>query len=154
MNTKRILLPAFSGLAMIALLLGSGCASFESRSEEKSYVFDALPAETKQRLKDGEIRIGDTFDMVYIALGAPTEKRDKLTDRNRETVWVYASFDRRYEGETTVGYHRVVTREPGLLGRYRVSYVPVSESVYSERVDERFRITFSDGRVTEIESTN
>lgn len=147
----RHLLPSLA--AAFAVLLGTGCASFSSRTEEKSYVFDALPAETKQRLKEGEIRVGDTFDMVYIALGAPAEKRERVTQRQHETVWVYASYDRHYEGESFVGYQRVVTRQ-GLLGGYRVTYVPVTESVYHDRVEDRFRVTFNDGRVTEIETSS
>lgn len=148
MKTKLPLLPA---LAVIGLLFTSGCASFDSRVEEKAYVFDALSPETKQRLKEGEIRPGDSFDMVYIALGAPNEKSQVVTANGSETIWTYSRFDRRYEGESLVGYQRVVTRE-GLLGGYRVSYVPVSESVYTESDDERFRVTFANGQVTAIET--
>ncbi len=151
MKPIRIIAPL---LAATGIWFAAGCASFESRSEEKSYVFNELSAETKQRLKDGEILIGDTPDMVYIALGEPAEKRERITKDGTETVWVYASYDRRYEGEAFVGYERVITRHRGVLGpSYRVAYVPVSESVYSENVNERFRVTFVDGRVTTIETT-
>lgn len=139
-------------LAATAVCLSSGCASFESRTEEKAYVFDSLTPATKQRLKDGEIRVGDSFDMVYIALGAPDEKHERTTRNDRETVWVYASYDRRYEGEAYVGYRRVVTRA-GLLGGYHVHYEPVSESTFSERSEERFRVTFENGAVSAIETS-
>ena len=150
MKTQSILLPV---LAAAGMLLSAGCASFDSRTEEKSYVFESLAPETKQRLKDGEIHIGDSKDMVYIALGDPSDKRSSVTENGEKTTWIYATYDRDYEGETFVGYRRVVTRD-GLIGGYRVEYVPVSESVYHEHVDERFRVTFRDGRVTEIESSS
>ncbi|WP_221032111.1 hypothetical protein [Actomonas aquatica] len=148
MNTTRTLLPV---LAAAGLLLSTGCASFESRTEEKAYVFNSLPVETKQRLEEGEIHIGDTPDMVYIDLGEPSDKRSTVTADGQTSTWIYASYSREYEGENFVGYRRVVTRD-SLIGGYRVAYVPVSESIYSENVDERFRVTFRDGSVTAIET--
>ena len=150
MNIKSSLLPV---LAVAGMFLSVGCASFDTRTDEKSYVFNGLPAETKQRLKDGEIHIGDTTDMVYIALGDPSEKRELVTREGKKTTWIYASYHREYEGEAFTGYQRVVTRH-GLVGGYRVTYVPVSEAVYSDHVDERFRVTFNDGFVTEIDSSS
>lgn len=137
--------------AALGLLVFTGCSSVNSRSEEKSYVFDSLSPDTQQRLSEGKIDIGDTTDMVYIALGDPHEKREKRTANGTETLWVYSSYDRQYEGDVIVGYQRVVRRR-GVLGGYTVTREPVAESVYSERVEERFVVTFKNGRVTEIET--
>ncbi len=150
MKTISPLLPV---LAAAGIFLSAGCASFESRSEEKSYVFNSLPPETQQRLKDGEIHIGDTQDMVYIALGDPTDKRESVSQDGRTSTWIYATYESHYEGEEFIGYRRIVTRR-GVLGGYHVEYVPVSETIYHEHTDERFRVTFADGRVTEIESSS
>lgn len=136
--------------AACALLLGA-CNSFESRRDEKSYVFDNLDPATQQRLKDGEIRVGDTFDMVYIALGVPDEKRQKSTSKGSQTVWIYASYQSEYRGEAFAGYRRYVVYDR-LTHAYRVYHQPVTQSVYEDRVDERFRVTFENGKVTEIET--
>lgn len=148
MKTKHIIL---STALATSLLFASGCASFDSRKDEKSYVFDALNPDTKQRLKEGQIRIGDSMDMVYIALGAPDEKREKRTGHGNESLWVYSSFRRQYEGDVVVGYQRTVRRR-GLLGGYTVTHEPVAESVYSERLEDKYLVTFANNRVTEIET--
>lgn len=129
----------------------AGCNTVERRAQERSYVFNTLDPQTQQRLQAGEIRIGDTFDMVYIALGAPEAKRDRVTAEGTTTVWVYASYRSDYEGRAFAGYRRQVVYDPR-LGGYRVIHRPVTYDVYSERRDERFRVTFRDGLVTTIES--
>ncbi|GAB5558410.1 MAG: hypothetical protein SynsKO_00570 [Synoicihabitans sp.] len=148
MNTKHFMI---STVLVTGLLLSAGCASFDSRKDEKSYVFNSLAPETKQRLEEGDIKIGDTEDMVYIALGEPDEKREKRTADGTESLWVYSSYNRQYEGDVVVGYQRTVRRE-GLLGGYTVTREPVSESVYSERIEDKFVVTFDDGRVSKIET--
>ncbi len=150
MNTKSTLLPV---LAAAGILLSAGCASFESRTEEKSTVFDSLPPETQQRLQDGEIHLGDTPDMVYIALGEPSGKRSSVSADGEKSTWIYATYRSHYEGEQFVGYRRVITRR-SLIGGYHVEYLPVTETVYRDHADEQFRVTFHDGRVTEIESSS
>ena len=61
-------------LAAAAALLLAGCSTFESRSKEKAAVFNSLDTSTQERLKKGEIALGDTAEMVYLALGNPDER--------------------------------------------------------------------------------
>src|ERR1051326_4214248 len=84
----------------------SGCNTFEHRAEQKAETFNSLDASTQQRLKQGNIEIGDTPDMVYIALGVPDSKRQRLTSDGRELVWIYKTYYQDYEGSALVGYHR------------------------------------------------
>lgn len=136
-------------IAILAALL-AGCSTFERRAEEKSATFNRLDDSTRQRLKDRDIAVGDTQDMVYIALGVPDEKRDRLTLNESETTWIYNAYWQEYQGQVLVGYRRHVVFEPGSR-RYRVYYTPVEQSLYAQREEERIRVTFIDGRVTSIE---
>lgn len=136
-------------LAALALAL-AGCSTFERRSKEKSYVFNALDPATQARLKERNIAVGDTMDMVYIALGVPDEKREKLERTGSETVWIYNAYWQEYQGEALLGYRRVVFFDRRSK-TYRVFYEPVRESVYSQHEEERIRVVFKDGKVTVIE---
>ncbi|AHF93846.1 hypothetical protein OpiT1DRAFT_05543 [Opitutaceae bacterium TAV1] len=141
----------FSFLALLAaLFFVSGCNTFESRSREKAQVFENLDPSTQERLKEKHINVGDTEDMVYIALGDPSEKQESLTaDTGRKTMWIYNSYWQEYRGTVFVGYRREVI--PDGRGGYRVLFTPVERPVYEQRMEERFRVTFVDGKVTVIE---
>ncbi|MEN9842055.1 MAG: hypothetical protein RL376_1855, partial [Verrucomicrobiota bacterium] len=49
-------------LAIVGLL--PGCSTFESRAKEKPALLATLDAATQARLQAGEVRLGDTVDMV------------------------------------------------------------------------------------------
>jgi hypothetical protein len=135
--------------ALIATLL-AGCDTFEHRSQEKAPTFASLTPEQRDKLRHGVIEIGDTPDMVYIALGHPDEKRETSTAGGRETVWVYNSYHQEYEGDFRIGYHRMLFYDPARR-RYTVFFDPIYTDVYSEHAEERIRITFKNGHVTAIE---
>lgn len=132
------------------VVLFAGCNTFEKRSQEKAAAFSALDPQTQSRLKQGQINISDTFDMVYIALGAPDEKRDKLAAGSQQTIWTFNSYWQEYRGEVLLGYRRYVVQDPRTK-TYRVYFEPVRESVYEQRSEERIRITFENGKVTVVE---
>ncbi|HEY0968980.1 MAG TPA: membrane lipoprotein lipid attachment site-containing protein [Opitutaceae bacterium] len=139
-----------SFLFLVVAAALAGCSTFERRAEEKSATFNQLDEATRQRLKDRDITVGDTQDMVYIALGVPDEKRDRLSLDGSETTWVYNAYWQEYQGQALVGYRRHVVFDPGSR-RYRVYYTPVSQSVYAEREEERIRVTFNNGTVSSVE---
>ena len=127
-----------------------GCNSFESRAKEKSEVFNSLPSRTQQRLEHGNIKVGDTPDMVYIALGDPDEKRDVDSAAGQQTSWIYRTYWQQYEGTTWVGWHRMIV--PAANGRgYVVFHEPIERDLYTTRVDEVIRVTFADGKVTTVD---
>ena len=88
--------------------------------------------------------------MVYIALGAPDEKREKVTKDGASTTWVYNAYWQEYRGEVVTGYRRytVYDKERKV---YRVYYEPVRQSVYTPHVEERMRVQFENGAVESIE---
>jgi hypothetical protein len=136
--------------AALLLLTVTGCNTFERRAQERAATFNQLDAPTRERLKQREIFVGDTFDMVYIALGAPDEKRERVTAEGSETTWIFNQYWQEYHGDRLVGYQRYVVYNPRTRS-YIVYYEPVRRSIYSERVEERLRVFFRNGQVTAIE---
>jgi hypothetical protein len=137
-------------LAALGLSLFAGCNTFQSRARQMSGVYDQLPASEQQRLQRGAINVGDTPEMVYIALGNPDERRDILTADGSQTVWSYKSYWQQYEGTAWLGYRRVIV--PARSGRgYVVYHEPVTQDVYRTHVDEVIRVTFANGFVQQVE---
>ena len=134
----------------IALLAVTGCSTFESRSKQKAAVFNSLDTATQERLKTGDILVGDTTDEVYIALGKPDEQRNTTTAAGQTTRWIYNRYWQEYQGEAFVGSRPVYVKNP-TTGAVTVYYEPVRQPVYANRSQERLRITFKDDRVTVVE---
>ena len=127
-----------------------GCQSVESRIKEKPEVYAGLDVETQYKIQQGIIDLGFTPDMVYLALGEPSEKRETRTENARTLTWIYNTYYDRYEGSQMVGYHRRVYYDP-LLRSYRIHYRPAFADTYREETEERIRIVFTNGKATVIE---
>jgi outer membrane protein assembly factor BamE (lipoprotein component of BamABCDE complex) len=127
--------------ATTALSFFAGCNTFQSRAREKSATYESLPAGEQQRLKRGMINVGDNQDMVYIALGYPEERRQVTTADGTHDTWIYRTYWQQYEGSAWVGFRRWIV--PASNGRgYVVFHEPVTQDVYSTRVDETIRVMF------------
>ncbi len=137
-------------LAVLAFALLPACSSFDSRAKEKAAAFAALDPATRTRLQAREIRVGDTTDMVYIALGKPDETQEKITAAGVAGTWIYSAYWEEYQGTRLVGYRRDVVFNPGTKS-YQVFYTPDYQPVYAPRVEDRLRVTFEAGRVTVVE---
>ena len=142
--------PILFTLTLLTLAFMVGCSTFERRSQEKASTFASLAPEEREKLRRGVIDIGNTPDMVYIALGNPDEKHETTTADGRETVWVYNSYHREYEGNVHTGYRRILVYDPARK-RYTVFYDPVYADVYSEHREEKIRIIFKNDHVSVIE---
>ena len=145
-------LPLSLSLAVtaVAVSLFAGCNTFQSRARQMSGVYDQLPASEQQRLERGAINVGDTPEMVYIALGNPDERRDILTADGTQTMWAYKSYWQQYEGTAWLGYRRVIV--PARNGRgYVIFHEPVTQDVYRTHVDDVIRVTFANGVVQQVE---
>jgi outer membrane protein assembly factor BamE (lipoprotein component of BamABCDE complex) len=149
MNTRILFLMA----AATGLFL-AGCNTFQSRAREKSETFESLAPEQQQRLKRGTINVGDTQDMVYIALGTPEEKRNVTTADGTGQTWIYRTYWQQYEGTAWLGYRRIIV--PAGNGRgYVIYHEPVTQDVYRTHVDETTRVIFDrNGVVSQVEESN
>ena len=137
-----------SALALAVAL--AGCDTFDQRSQEKASTFEALAPEEREKLRRGVIEIGNTPDMVYIALGRPDESRDTTTAEGRETVWIYNTYHQEYEGNIRTGYRRILVFDP-VTQRYSVFYDPIYTDVYSHHMEETIRVIFRNNQVATIE---
>ena len=146
MNPTRFTLVAVA-LAVLSL---AGCSTVNSRIKEKSATFQSLDAEAQEKLRQSIIEIGNSFDMVYIALGQPDEKVERTTAAGKEEVWVYRTYTQEWAGQGHAYYGRRMLYEPR-SGRYYMYWVPVYADYYNEHAEDRLRVTFKDGKVTVIE---
>jgi hypothetical protein len=127
----------------------TGCSTFTSRANQKAAVYNALPPQTQQRLEKGKISIGDTTDMVYIAMDQPEAKRNITTASGPETVWVYKTYWETYANTGWIGWHRFY--QPGMGGRYSIYDQQVPLDLYRTHVADVIRITFKDGKVISVD---
>jgi len=131
----------------VAALL-AGCSTVVSRSQEKAAVFSTLDPETQTRLEQKVVRVGDSPDMVYIALGHPDRVRETTTPTARVQTWIYTATWHEYEGPVFPGYLHPLYR--GGYAR-RMCPEPFEPDLYSDHEEEYLRIAFQDGKVTAIE---
>jgi hypothetical protein len=139
-------------LALLSLLavLVAGCDTFERRAHQRADTYATLSPEAREKLKKGVIEVGDTTDMVYIALGEPNEKRETAKGQTHREIWIYNSYYRDYAGTANTGYRRTLVFDPKSK-RYFVYYEPVFADVYEVNSEERIRIEFENGKVVAIE---
>ncbi len=82
-------------IGVIAAFALTGChptAGIPARIQEKSAVFSHLTDAQKRNIEKGVIEVGDTTDMVYMALGKPQKIREEKLPEGRETTWIYENF--------------------------------------------------------------
>jgi len=139
---------------MLAASLGflGGCQTVDDRIREKPEVFANVDAATQDKIKQGIIDLGYSEDMVYLALGAPDQKRESVNANGRTVTWIYNTYYQRYDGTAFVGYHRRVYFDP-YLRTYRVYYHPAYAETYRDEKEERIRVVFKDGKASVIEQT-
>ena len=73
-------------ILLSSVLLLAGCSTVDARIKQRSSYFYSLDTKTQERLKKGEIHIGDTTDMVFIAVGHPDRVHEKTTSAGQETT--------------------------------------------------------------------
>ena len=141
-----------TSIVLAGLAFLTGCQTVESRIKEKPEVFAKLDAPTQDKIKQGIIELGYNQDMVYLALGAPDQKRESVSAAGSATTWIYNTYYDRYDGTAFAGYHRSVYFDP-YLRAYRLYYRPVYADTYSQEKEERIRVVFKDGKAAVIEQT-
>ncbi|MDR2863631.1 MAG: hypothetical protein LBV54_07160 [Puniceicoccales bacterium] len=136
-------------LLFAAALVLCGCSSFESRAREHNATFTALPTATQERLRSGDVALGDTPEMVYLAWGEPDRKSTRKNAAGISEQWLYYQHHVQYSTGVVFGGGPRFFRGPG--GR-AVFVSPSTTWVdYYETGDSLWRqVTFSDGKVTEV----
>lgn len=139
-------------LLVCLTVLMTGCSTVASRIQQKSTTFNSLDAPTQARLRQGTVAIGDTTDMVYIAIGRPDRVRESATANGHKQTWVYTFHWEEYEGSRFIGHRRETFYDPRTKTK-QVYYQPIRADVYRDQEEEYMRVLFQEGRVTAIERT-
>jgi len=147
---NRRLLTTFMLAASLGFL--TGCQTVDDRIKQKPEVFAGLDAATQDKIKQGIIDLGFSEDAVYLALGAPDQKRESLSAIGQTITWIYNTYYTRYDGTQMIGYYRRVYYDP-FLRTYRLYYHPAYVETYRDEKEERIRVVFKDGKATVIEQT-
>jgi len=82
-----------TALGLVLLLAGCDATSgVTARIQEKSPVFAQLTPEQKKNIEERVIEVGYNADMVYLALGKPSNKVIKATSEGPVEMWTYRNF--------------------------------------------------------------
>jgi hypothetical protein len=134
----------------VGLLAATGCQNFEHRVKQKAALVATLDDATQARLRAGEIRLGDSEDLVFLARGKPDEKKLTTTASGETTTWVYNRYWQEYRGETAGGFQPRLRRDP-TTGATSTYMEPVYRPIYADRAQAVLRVTFTEGKVSVIE---
>jgi len=124
---------------LCALSLGA-CATPASRISRQQSAFDSYPAEVQQKIRAGQVGIGFTPEQVRMALGEPSDRYSRQTDKGESEVWAYRDF------------------KPGLsfgLGTFSGGSTSVGGGIGigtgGGNAEDKLRVTLESGHVTAIE---
>jgi hypothetical protein len=124
--------------------------NFDHRVKQKAALVAPLDGPSLTRLRAGEIRLGDSEDLVYLAQGSPDEKKQTTTTSGETTAWVYLRYWLEYRGEMISGFQPRIRRDPA-TGSTIIYQEWGSRPVYTNRTQTVLRVTFTAGKVTAIE---
>ena len=130
-------------LGLVTALTLCGCATPRTRIERHPEMFAASPADAQDRIRRGEIDLGFTRDMVYLALGRPDRVYSRTTPEGSREIWAYT----RVVGEPASIVAPYGRWRPGDRPYWWRPVWPVD--AYAEA--EVLRVEFRDGAVSAIE---
>jgi hypothetical protein len=134
------------------VLAGTACMTerdlLTQRIQSRIELFQTYPPATQVRLRNGHVEIGDTRDMVWIALGEPDRKLQRRTASGTNEVWSYTATDTR---TVTVPGEAHGYRYGSRHGRYYGSdtvWVDTTQTLEYERL----RVEFDGSAVVAVET--
>lgn len=133
---------------LLMVLVVAGCISTPARRIERNPdLFASFPPEAQAKVRQGEVAIGFTKDMVRMALGAPQRVNTRLTEKGASEVWVYTTYRHvsRYEPVHAGGWYR---DRSGRL--YRANDLTWMDTGYSVEIPA-MRVEFEDDKAKAIE---
>jgi len=74
------------------MLLVVGCASPAPRIRRHAELFASFPPEVQENIRQGQIDVGYTKPMVYMALGCPHRIYDRCVQGTNVEIWAYTSI--------------------------------------------------------------
>lgn len=134
-------------LAAALLLLTAGCAT--RTRELKLPPESSLDTATQKKIKRGLVEPGFTPEMVYLALGKPTEPASNIVDATRDGSWIYREFNGTDRDMVRAGFRRRVIFDPVKRSDVVVTE-PLDTKAFPKLEPHSLRVTFKDGRVIDV----
>lgn len=129
------------------LLLGffalAGCAT------QKPTTATTLEPKIQAKVKQGIVEPGFTPEMVYLALGKPTQPEQSLADATVNGTWLYQTFNNDDRDFIRAGFRRRVVFDQTKRADVVVTE-PIDANASPALPPHSLQITFRDGRVVEI----
>ena len=145
MNSRTFFLrpPVRGALGAACVLALAACSTPASRIKRNQALFDSLPAAEQALVREGKVGIGFSPEMVRLAVGEPDQRWIRTDAKGRVEIWSYTTYDGAdgmplYRGY----YHYYAGGYPFFYDDYRRGYA---------RAREYFKVTFSDGKVAEVQ---
>jgi hypothetical protein len=113
---------ALALVASLAVFVLGGCASMDQAAAKRSLYVEQhpeLPSAMGDAIRDGQIAVGMTQEMVQVAWGKPV-RVEQLAKGEAASHWIYGNYF--VGGNITSLYFDTA----GLLVRYEVNYQPAS----------------------------
>ena len=132
------------------LSLSVGCESITTRIKERSAAFEDWSPTTQERIRTGELKVGDNTDMVYIVLGSPKNTEEiPREDGSTLSIWNYPELKQQFMTEETVGYED--HSEYDIATGQRIYYqVPNRQKVYQNTKVKGMQVILRNGLVTSV----
>ncbi len=142
---KTSLFPRFFRAATAAFLVVwlAGCATPDARIKKNQTLFDSLPAQAQAQIREGQVALGFTPEMVRLAIGDPSRRAVRTDSEGRTEVWSYTRYVAADGFPVYTGYYH----------RYYPGYRYYDGGYDSRRTEAReyFRVEFVDGKVTVVQ---
>jgi len=108
-------------------------------------MYEAFPSDVQRKVSAGEVGVGFTYDMVFLALGKPDQKFTRAEAGGQTEVWVY----KKEKPQISFG----IGMGSGSYGGGSSHATGVGVSTTTMPSDEYMRVAFRDGRVSSVEKS-
>ena len=136
----------FASIVTLAAAL-VGCSTPAACIKSNQALFDTFPPDVQERVREGNIDMGYTKDMVYIAKGDPDRRYARETALGETEVWAYVDTYTTTERQRVEGPFRYRDVD----GSYRTMRDTIWVDVQQRNEYEYLRVEFKNGIVVAIE---
>ena len=132
-------------LAVATLVVAAGCSTARTPTTATS-----LEPKIRAQVEKGVVEPGFTPEMVFLALGKPTEPAQSLVDATNNGTWVYRDFQSKDKEWMKAGFRRHLVFDSAKKADVIVTE-PIDRKALAGLQANSLYVTFRDGRVVEIQ---
>jgi hypothetical protein len=141
-------------VTVIFVALLAGCMTLEERIskriEARATFFATLPLETQERLRKGQLQLGDSEDAAWIVYGSPSRISTRQTPGCTNVIWSYVLTEAQPVDELRPVVHPVTSPRGRVM--WTTDYHYYRSYVYESR--EYLRIEFNNKLIIAIDTTH